>query len=140
MSYINKDEQLLLKIKKYKNKLVKVYDIIEMQSDEEIDDGLDGLALAQCLTNLYELALRLESEDISNCLSILTSKKIQKTRNIASHDYDAINWAFVKLNCKSILESLTDDIIEKCFKIAEEEKNKVKDYTLSESELFKKKQ
>lgn len=98
MSYINKDEQLLLKIKKYKNKLVKVYDIIEMQSDEEIDDGL---ALAQCLTNLYELALRLESEDISNCLSILTSKKIQKTRNIASHDYDAINWAFVKLNCKS---------------------------------------
>lgn len=129
MSYIPKDEQLLIKIKKYMNKLQHLYDSIVHLSDNEIDEGIEGLALAQCITNLFEISSRINNDIIAQKLMILNSGRISGFRNISAHDYDAVNWSIAKNNCKTILTTVTDIVMQECFDEIEKEKSKVKDYT-----------
>jgi len=129
LGYISADEQILLKIRKYAGKLNEAFSHIESANDQEIDDGMYGLVVAQCLTNLNSLALRIENDDISDKLAILTSKRTAVTRNIAAHDYDAINWGIVKSNCRLILNTINEGLIGECLNICAEMKKLTKDYT-----------
>ena len=106
------DEQILLKIKKYMLKLKLLFDRIEHQSYREIDDGTDGLALTQCVTNLFELAIKIERIDVPQWLDVLRSSRVAKMRNIDSHDYDATNWDIAKDICHKLLHDVKIEAID----------------------------
>lgn len=128
MSYLSLDEQCLQKIEKYTAKIREAFKQIENLTAVEIDKGLAGYALTQCLTNLYETVVRVNSENLTvKLLPILKRTKI--TRNIASHDYDSINWDIVKDLSRFILKTVTADFLKDCNEICEAEKSEVKDYT-----------
>lgn len=128
MSYLSVDEQCLQKIEKYTGKINEAYSQIENLNDLEIDKGLMGYALTQCLTNLYETVIKINSEALTvKLLPIL--KRTRVTRNIASHDYDSINWDIVKEICRSVLKTITEEFLNDCVKICETEKSGIKDYT-----------
>jgi len=129
MSYISNDEQLLLKLKKNMQKLDKLFKIIKPLSDAEIDDGIEGLALAQCITNLFEISSRIEDEDIAQRLSLLSSGRTARMRNISSHDYDAVNWSVAKRNCQKILQNISNDLLDACIADILQKKQEKKDYT-----------
>jgi len=107
-----KDEQILLKIRKYMLKLKLLFDRIEKQSFEEIDEGTDGLALTQCVTNLFELAIRVDEDDVPPWLDVLRSNKVARMRNIESHNYDATNWDIAKDICRKILHGVKIEAID----------------------------
>jgi len=130
MSFISKDEQILSKIDKNIKKIYMLYERIKPLSEIEIDDGTDGNALAQCVTNLYELTVRLDSEEVSQKLSMLTSPRIVKLRNISANDYDAVNWSVAKQVCQKIVDSITVGVLKECADILEREKKTYKDYTV----------
>jgi hypothetical protein len=129
MSYISKDEQILVKIRKYINKLQGLYLAVENLSDSEIDDGIEGLALTQCITNLFELASRLDDEVVAEKLSLLSSGRTARMRNISSHDYDAVDWSIAKSICSKILQHISLVLLDECEKSLAEKKAEIKDYT-----------
>ena len=111
MSYITKDEQLLIKIEKYIRRLDQLLKVIAPLTDDAIDDTIEAMALTQCVTNLFELTSRIEDDDIIDQISILRSAKVGRLKNIASHDYDAVNWSIVKTTCRKILDTVTPALI-----------------------------
>jgi len=129
MSYISKDEQILIKIEKYIGKFSILYSRIKDLSGDEIEDGMDGMALTQCATNLFELASRITDDELSETLSILSSGRLAKLRNIASHDYDAVDWAIAKNICAKTLSVITPAFLKECSRKLQEAKTQTKDYT-----------
>ncbi len=128
MSYLSVDEQCIQKIEKYTGKIAEAYIQIARLDEAEIDAGLTGYALAQCLTNLYETIMRVRNDVLTEKLWPII-KRTKATRNIAAHDYDAINWDIVKENCKDILRIITPGFLRECRDICENDKQKYKDYT-----------
>lgn len=130
MAYISKDEQILGKIEKNIKKVNMLYERIKPLAEDDIDDGTDGNALAQCITNLYELTVRLDNEEVSQKLSLLASPRIVKLRNISAHDYDAVNWSVAKQICQKIVDSITDYVLKECADTLVRERSKNKNYTV----------
>jgi uncharacterized protein with HEPN domain len=128
MSYLSADEQCLLKIEKYTGKIKEAYEQIKEMDSEEIDQGLAGYALAQCLTNLYEVITRVNSDKLTRKLWPIV-KRTKATRNIAAHDYDSINWDIVKENCRALIQMITSKFLKDCQIICEAEKINTNDYT-----------
>ena len=131
MSYISRDEQLLLKIRKNIQKLKLLFIKIEPLSDMEIDEGIEGLAITQCVTNLFELSSRIVDENIAQRLSLLSSGRTARMRNISSHDYDAVDWSIAKNNCRNILRNITNELLDDCITKILQKKQDIKDYTHS---------
>ncbi len=129
MSYISKEEQLFEKIKKYVKKVRKLYPKIADLESEEIDEGDDGAALIQYMTNLHELYDLLPENRLSDKLVVLGSKKVKTLRNIASHDYDSINWDMAKQSCRVLIKTIDDELLSECEYILAEDKKQIKDYT-----------
>lgn len=128
MSYLSVDEQCISKIEKYIGKVAELHKLIEHLSDKEIDDSFNGLALTQCLTNLYELVVKVGNDELSYKLMPIM-QRTKTTRNIASHDYDSISWSIIKKNCKSIIALATPDFFVECRDICDRDKQKEVDYT-----------
>jgi len=133
MSYISKDEQILFKIRRYMDKLSLLYNTIAELSDAEIDEGIEGLALAQCMTNLFELASIISNDVVATKLSVLSSGRTSGFRNVAAHYYDANNWSIAKKNCKLILSTVTQECLNECVTELDIEKANTKDYTKNSS-------
>ena len=129
MSYLSKDEQILIKIQKYIVILRRLYGDIESLPSDELDESIEALALSQCMTNLFELSSKISDDTVADKLNILSSGRIAGFRNIASHDYDSINWNIAKKNCKMVLTVVTEDCINECFEFLAEKKANTKDYT-----------
>ena len=104
---------------------------VEPLSDGEIEDGVEGLALAQCVTNLFEITHRIEDDEIAKRLSALTSGRVARMRNISSHDYDSVNWSVAKENCRKIIREITDDLVDECLTELAQNKKGETDYTES---------
>jgi len=129
VSYISKDEQILLKIRKYIIKLRDLYEKIQPMTDAEIEESIEGLAFAQCMTNLFELSILIEDDETAEKILVLSSGKTARIRNISSHNYDALNWSVVKNNCVKILRSISESDIDGCLKRLAEKRKNEKDYT-----------
>jgi len=129
VSYISKDEQVIVKIIKHMTKLNSLYASIKNLTSDEIDAGIEGLALAQCITNLYELAIKIEDDDVSEKLSILRTGRVARMRNISAHEYDSVNWDIAKDTCRKIINQITQNLLDKCLATLAKNKSKIKDYT-----------
>ena len=129
MSYITKDEQLLIKIAKYIQKLHQLLAVIAPLADDAIDDTIEAMALTQCVTNLFELTSRIDDDDIIDQISILRSAKVGRLINIASHDDDAVNWSIVKTTCRKILDTVTPELLHEIIENISTAKAAVKCYS-----------
>ena len=129
MGYVSKDEQILVKIAKYISMLKDAYSQIKNLPDDEINDSLNGLALTQCITNLYELTIRIEDENVSDKLFFLSSGRVARLRNISAHDYDSVNWNIVKEVCRKIISQISQDLLNECLETLAQNKSQIKDYT-----------
>lgn len=129
MKYISKHQQILQKIKKYRNALSKSYEKIKDLPEKDLDINDSAAATTQYITAISELAKLIENEEIEEKIAYLVKGRVQRTRNIAAHDYYSINWTLVKDVCRNILDKVTDKVIDQCIEIAEKECNDIKDYT-----------
>ncbi|MCL2421881.1 MAG: hypothetical protein FWD03_08500 [Defluviitaleaceae bacterium] len=131
MSYITNDEQMVLRIRKNLLKLELLYSRIEKQSDTELEDGIDGLALTQCITNLFSYSSRINDDYIAKQLSLLSSGRTVRVCQITYSNHDVISWGMVKNTCQKILQNITTELLEGCLEKLSEENKNVKDYTIS---------
>ncbi|MDR1663500.1 MAG: hypothetical protein LBR83_01065 [Clostridiales bacterium] len=128
MSFISVNEQCVSHIEKYARKLREIFPHIEHETDEQIEDGIYGLALTQSLTNIYEACMKVNSEELEDKLLPII-RKTKVARNIASHNYDAINWSIVKNNCRIVIKLAVPEFFEECYGICERHKRLTPDYT-----------
>ena len=99
------DEIILIKIKKYSSHLKNVYEKIRFLTEDELEDSLYAYSAAQLITNLKESYDMFTSEEMQERYKLLRQPSIVRIRNIASHDYEALNWSIVKTGCKRITEA-----------------------------------
>lgn len=126
MSMLSKDEQLLLKIRKYLKLLGEIFQ--DVKDLDNIDESRDGLALSQCLINLHELACRIEDRDLSVRVVDLITNPVATMRHIAAHDYESLNWFKVKRSVKKLLSTYTNEFLDECQSLVSTETNDTKDY------------
>lgn len=131
MGCVSKDVQILLKIKKNMKLVNEIF--IDIKDEKDLDDNRDGLALMQCLTNLHELACRLEDDDLKRDMFDLITNPVSTMRNIAAHDYDSLNWFKVKKCVQKLVKKYTGDFFEECINHA-----KSQDDSTDYLDLFKK--
>ena len=62
------------------------------------------------ITNLKESYDMFKSEELQERYKLLRQPSIAKIHSIASHDYEALNWAIVKSGCKEIIEAYNSEI------------------------------
>ena len=103
------DKIVVLKIKKFVNHLAMVYDAIKDKPAEELEDELLVYSAAQLITNLKESFDMIKCEEIQDRYKLLRNPSVVKIRNIASHDYEALDWNIVKSGCKKIVEAYNYD-------------------------------
>ena len=65
------------------------------------NDELTQLACTQLITNIYEAKKKLQDETFDK-LTTLNKIDLSTTRNIASHDYDRINFNIIYELCKRL--------------------------------------
>ena len=123
-----KDEIILQKILKYLAKVKRLYAAIEHLPLEDIDDRDESLALTQCLTNIHSLVQHITNEEITSKLIVFYSSNLNTCRNIASHDYDSLNWFKVKELCRKLLDEKVSAVIKESLKIAVTAENNYKRY------------
>lgn len=124
-----KNKIVLYKIQKYREKVSRFYSVIENLSPKDIEDTDESLALIQCLTNIHSLAMQISNEDIQQKLFVFYGNNINRCRNIASHDYDSLNWHMVKELCKKVLSEKVNLAIKESLDIAIAEESNCKQYT-----------
>lgn len=124
-----KDRLILQKIQKYLAKVGRFYAIIEHLTPEKIDESDESLALTQCITNIHSLIQHITNDDIISKLVIFYNANLNTCRNIAAHDYDALNWFKVKELCKKLTSEKASTAISEGLKIAELAEAEVKKYT-----------
>ena len=124
-----KDRIILQKIQKYKSRISRLYSIIENLSPGDIEEKDEAYALTQYLTNIHSLLVHVSNEDIQQKLFVLYSNNLIKCRNMASHDYDSLNWHMVKELCRKILSEKIELAIKESLDIAIAEENNSKKYT-----------
>jgi len=98
------DKVVVLKIKKYVSHLGRVHEAIKDKSTDELEDDLLSYTAAQLITNLKETFDMIKSEEIQDRYKALRNPQIVRIRNIASHDYESLDWSVVKSGCKRIVE------------------------------------
>lgn len=128
MKYMSKDEQALRKIKRYKTLMLETYEIIRHLPKEVLDSHHYAAATSQYLINLSEIVQFIDNEAIEEKISYLRSGQLRKARNIAAHDYYAIDWDMVKQVCRKISEKITDELLDECIQMAQAACAEVTDY------------
>lgn len=130
MSYLTSDERIIYKLQKYVTMLKEPYNKIKDIPEREIDNSTDGWAVTQGITNIHEVVSRIGNKELYKLLIDLQADT-RITRNIASHDYEAINWKAVKRVCNSVFSIVTDKLIADCLDICQADKKSESDYTVN---------
>lgn len=124
-----KDKILILKIQSYVKRVKRIYELIENMSEEDIYALDDSFALTQFLININSLFESVTSDEIASRQIEMGIRSLKTCRNIASHDYDALDWNRIKQLCKKLTSERTASLLVECLKIAEADEAKMTDYT-----------
>ena len=116
----NKTVNVLKKILWYLPMLTILYKKIKELTDQEVQVESDSYALTQILTNIHALVMQITDEDIAVELVKIGAASLETCRNIASHDYDSLDWMRVKRICEKLLSKRSQMILEDCLKRASE--------------------
>ena len=106
MDSIAKDIQKLRNILKWLEHIKLVYTESEILNPNVLKNNIIAqAALTQFITNIYEDKKKL-SDETFNKLSELNKIKLAQARNIASHDYDSVDFGIIYAICKKLIAYL----------------------------------
>lgn len=114
------DTHVLLKISKYVKQLEKAHDKIKDIDVHEYEDELYAYAIAQLITNLKNAYEMFKSEALQERYKLLRQPSIVRIRNIAAHDYEALDWGIVKNGCSMIIKQYTREYNDESLKLLDE--------------------
>jgi hypothetical protein len=111
------DKIVVIKIAKYVRQLREAHIIIKDIPADKLEDELYAYSVAQLITNLKSAYEMLKCEELQERYKLLRQPAIVRIRNIAAHDYEALNWSIVKNGCKKIVDAYTDSYNEESAKL-----------------------
>lgn len=102
------------RLKKISQKISAILEICNDDIDNAIlDETIKQPAIMMHFINIYELLRGIQNLNDIEALSIFKQEEIQalsKTRNIASHEYEKINFDLIKKAIKDFLPNLKENI------------------------------
>ena len=107
------DKICIEKIIKYINDIKTCFSHFDINSPDDLENTrLAQLAITQSITNIHEIKKHMEQE-VLDSLSDFNGIKISAARNIASHDYENVNFKIIydvcnKLTADAVTEELAD--------------------------------
>jgi|GEM_PF-692743 len=105
------DKQCISKILKYIENIRQSLDHENVKSYEALEDTISTkFAVTQLITNIYELSKHIQISTLDS-LKAFSKIRLRTTRQIASHDYAAVDFKLVyaictRLTAKSVQEEL----------------------------------
>lgn len=115
ISKLNSILKYLTNIKKCLNQN-NIKNVTDLKNDE-----IAQAACTQFITNIHEAKNKLQDET-NNKLTELNKIKLSGARNIASHDYDSVNFAVIFNICKQLTEeSIFEEVKEVLSELETEE-------------------
>ena len=105
------DKACIEKILKYMNDIRTCISHFNIDSFEVLQDKrLAQLAITQSITNIHEVK-RLIDEDVLDKMPTFAGIKLSAARNIASHDYENVNFRIIYDVCKKLTASdITEEL------------------------------
>lgn len=99
---------------KISQRISAIFEICECGIDEALADEITKQpAIMMHFINIYELFKGIQEKNDIKALSFFTSEDVaalSKTRNIASHEYEKINFSLIKIAIKDYLPQLQENI------------------------------
>jgi len=89
------DIEYIKKILRYIGMIDKTYDTLGVESREDFEcNEICQLAIAQSITNIYEVKKKIRAETLSQ-VPAFDRILLKAARNIASHDYDSLDFEII---------------------------------------------
>ena len=99
------DKVCIEKILVYINEIQGFFGQYSINSFEDLEgNNLVKYATTQIITNIYELKKKMSGDTLSN-LPNFDKIKLSVARNIASHDYDEVNFSIIYIICSLLSKS-----------------------------------
>jgi len=110
---IKTDIQCLDRIIKHITSIHEAFTTLNVSSlDDYLQNNICQLATAQVITNIHELKNKLRDETLAK-LTQFSSIRTQAARNIASHDYDRLDFRIIYDRAKQLQNSNIADELER---------------------------
>ena len=108
---INTDKQCVAKILRYIQNIRSSLEYENIKSYKELEDSVSAkFAVTQLITNIYELSKHIQISSL-NILIEFNKIRIRTTRQIASHDYAAVDFRLVYAIClKLIAQAVSNEL------------------------------
>ena len=99
------------KILKYIQTINDAYNTFSIGSGDDLDgNGICQLAIAQAITNIYQLRQKIQEETLTK-MPMFNRIGLKAARNIASHDYDSLDFNIVyKRTLQLLRQELSDEL------------------------------
>jgi len=102
------------KIKIYITDMQTILTTYEISSSDKLRNALAAkYAITQLITNIYELSRQLQATTLDK-LPQFNSPVLRKTRQIASHDYEAVDFRSIYNLCTQLINPVVQDELERC--------------------------
>jgi len=110
----NTDTQCIVKILRYIDDIQAILDNDNVKSFQDLSNSLSAkYAVTQLLTNVYELSRKLQDSTLQS-LKGFNSPVLKKARQIASHDYDAIDFRSIYNLCLNLTGEAVRKELQEC--------------------------
>lgn len=99
------DRQCIAKILKYIGEIKEILERDGIASFQDLQDSLSTkYAITQIITNVYELSRKLQESALEK-LKNFNTPTLRKARQIASHEYDAVDFMVIYNLCINLTDS-----------------------------------
>ena len=100
------------KILKYIQTINNAYTKFDItNADDLAGNDICQLAITQAVTNIYELRQKIQADTLSQ-MPLFSKIRLKAARNIASHDYDSLDFDVVYKRTSQLLKSEVADELE----------------------------
>ena len=114
------DIQCITKILRYVDDIQSILANDNIKSFQDLSKSLSAkYAVTQLITNVYELSRKLQDTTLQT-LKNFNSPVLRKARQIASHDYDAIDFRSIYNLCMSLTGATVRNELKECLEAAED--------------------
>lgn len=105
------DSICISRLLKYIQTLRDAYDMFNItNADDLAANDICQLAVTQIITNIYELKLKMQSKSLDKT-PLFNKIGLRASRNIASHDYDSLDFEIIyKQTCQLLCQEVSDEL------------------------------
>lgn len=106
------DKVCIEKILKYIDGIQDCFTRLDINSYLDFEkDGIAQLAVTQSITNLHEAKKQIQQVTLDN-IAEFDKIKLAVARNIASHDYESVNFETIYRICSRLLSQRTREVLQ----------------------------